>query len=187
MGGAISFLQANPGGAGISVPVRPDCSWYALHVRGRFEKVVATQLEYKDIETFVPLVREVHRWSDRRQVVDTPLFSGYGFVRVPDRPEIHRRVLQTTGVIGFVLSNGKPSPIPERQIESVRLLLSECTPCTVHPFVKAGQRVRIQGGCLDGVEGIFIRSNDDTSLVVSIEVIQRSVVIQIQGYDLQVI
>jgi transcription antitermination factor NusG len=183
----MSLAQVETQAVCIPLPSERDASWYAVQLRCRFEKIVAAQLQHKDIETFVPFVREVHRWTDRRQVVERPLFPGYGFVRVPGRPDIHLRVLQTAGVIGFVASNGKPVPVPEHQIESVRLLLSECTSCAVCPFVKAGQRVRIEGGCLDGVEGIFVRSNGDTSLVISIDAIERSVMIRIRGYNLRVI
>jgi transcription antitermination factor NusG len=164
-----------------------DASWYAVQLRCRFERIVAAQLQRKDIETFLPTIREVHCWSDRQQVIEKPLFQGYGFVRVSACPDIHLRVLQTAGVIGFVASNGKAVPVPEHQIESVRLLISELGSCAVCPFVKAGQRVRIEGGCLDGVEGIFVRYQGKDSLVVSIEAIERSMVIQVQGYNLRVV
>lgn len=75
--------------------------------------------------------------------------------------------------------------IPDHQIESVRTLLSQAAPWRSHPFVKAGQRVRIRGGALDGVEGIFVSENSDHSLVVSVDVIQRSLAVRIDGYDVE--
>jgi transcription antitermination factor NusG len=159
--------------------------WYAIQTRCRFEQKTAIQLQNKGIEVFLPLVKEVHRWSDRRQIIQVPLFPGYGFVRLSDSPVRRLRVLQTVGVIGFVMSNGAPVPVPEQQLEDVRLLLANEIACKAYPFLKVGQRVRIRGGCLDGLEGILITENKDHSLVVSIEAIQRSLVVRIEGYDVE--
>jgi transcription antitermination factor NusG len=164
-----------------------DPCWYAIQTRCRFEKKVAAQLQNKGVETFVPLVSQVHRWSDRRQVVEVPLFPGYGFVRISDLSAYRLRVLQTAGLTSFVTVNGMPVPVPEKQIEDVRLLLSQGVSSSVSPFVKAGQRVRIRGGCLDGIEGIFLQCNQDSSLVISIAAIQRSLAIRVENYDLELI
>jgi transcription antitermination factor NusG len=159
--------------------------WYAIQTRCRFEKKVATQLQNKGIETFLPLVKEVHRWSDRRQVIELPLFPGYGFVRASLSPYCQLRIVQTAGVYGFIAMNGLPAPIPDRQIEDVQRLLSHEISCKAYPFLRAGQRVRIRGGCFDGLEGILVSENEDHSLVISIEAIQRSLAIRIEGYDVQ--
>ena len=164
----------------------PAC-WYAIQTRCRFEKKVATQLQNKGIATYLPLVKQIHRWSDRRQVVEQPLFPGYGFVRFHDSPVRRLRVLQTAGVNGFVMMNGFPVPVPEQQLEDVRLLLANEIACRAYPFLKAGQRVRIRGGCLDGLEGILISENKDHSLVISIESIQRSLAVRIEGYDVEAV
>ena len=164
-----------------------ELCWYAIQTRCRFEKKVATQLQNKGIETFLPLIKQVHRWSDRRQVVEAPLFPGYGFVRLSDSPAQRLRILQTAGVNGFVMMNGFPVPVPEQQLEDVRLLLAHEIACRAYPFLKAGQRVRIRGGCLDALEGILISENKDHSLVISIDSIQRSVAIRIEGYDVEAV
>jgi len=161
--------------------------WYAIQTRCRFEQKAATQLQNKGIETFLPLVKEIHRWSDRRQIVQVPLFPGYGFVRISDSPSHQLRVLQTVGVNGFVTMNGSPVPVPEQQLEDVRRLLANEISCRAYPFLKVGQKVRIRGGCLDGVEGVLISENKDHSLVVSITAIQRSLAIRIDGYDVEAI
>jgi transcription antitermination factor NusG len=164
-----------------------DYSWYAIQTRVRFEKKVAAQLQNKGIETFLPLVKEIHRWSDRRRVIELPLFSGYGFVRIPAEPDHRLRVLQTPGLTGFVTMNGAPIPVPEKQIEYVQLLLSNDIACRACPFVKVGQRIRVRGGCLDGLEGILISENQDHSLVISIGPIQRSIAIRIEDYDVEAV
>lgn len=190
MGGAISTARvawtAVPSVPFIANTVEEAC-WYAIQMRCRFERKAAAQLQNKGIETFLPLVKQVHRWSDRRQIVQLPLFPGYGFVRLSDSPACRPRVLQTVGVTGFVMFNGVPVPVPEQQLEDVRLLLANEISCRAYPFLKVGQKVRIRGGCLDGLEGVLISENKDHSLVVSIESIQRSLAIRIEGYDVEAV
>jgi transcription antitermination factor NusG len=166
-----------------SAPEEPR--WYAIQTRCRFEKKVATQLQSKGIETFLPLIKEIRRWSDRRQVIETALFPGYGFVRISATPKDRLRVLQTAGLTDFVTMNDMPVPVPEKQIEDVQQLLSSDLTCRAYPFLKVGQRARICGGCLDGLEGILISENKDHSLVISIESIQRSLAIRVEGYDVE--
>ena len=159
--------------------------WYALHTRARHERVVEHRLREEGMETFLPTIRETHRWSDRKKVVDVPLFSCYVFVRcslsADDRTRIHR----VDSVLGFVGTRGSGAPIPDDQIESVRAVLSQKTPCRSHPFLKVGQRVRVCGGALDGVEGLFLSENGDHSLVISVDVIQRSLAVRIDGYQVK--
>jgi len=156
--------------------------WYAIRTRSRHEKMVADQLERMGVENFLPLVKRMRQWSDRVKEVELPLFSGYTFVRVvlssPDR----LRILQTHGVAGFVGINCCGTAIPETQIEDIRTLLCSETAFEEQPFLRVGQRVRVQGGALDGVEGILSAQNDDRSLVISLEPLQRSLSVRIQGY-----
>lgn len=160
--------------------------WYAIQTRYRCERKVTHALDRKGLETFIPLLRETHHWSDREKAIHTPLFSGYTFARLELSPSLRKKVLQTHGVVGFVASGGETIPIPSRQIETLRTLLSQDVPCSLSPFLNVGQRVRVRGGCLDGLEGILTQ-NDRKHLVVSIDSIQRSVAVQIDGYQLQLI
>ncbi len=159
--------------------------WYAIRTRSRHEKMVADQLEKQGVENFLPLVKRTRQWSDRVKEVDLPLFSGYAFVRVvlssPDR----LRVLQTHGVAGFVGINCSGTPIPDSQIADVRILLASKVPFEEQPFLQVGQRIRVRGGALDGVEGILSARNEDRSLVISLEPIQRSLSVRIQGYTVE--
>jgi transcription antitermination factor NusG len=161
--------------------------WYAILTRSRHEKLVAKQLRMRGVTTFLPLVTEIHRWSDRRKLVELPLFSAYVFVQVVTPSEMRARVLHTEGVLRFVGQHAEGTPIPEEQIESVRAVLAQNIPCVNHPFLKAGQRVRIRGGALDGVEGVVLSRNGDDTLVVSIDAIQRSLAVRITGYDIEVL
>ena len=159
--------------------------WYALHTRARHERTVEHRLHECGMETYLPTVQEVHRWSDRKKRVETPLFSCYLFLRCALTPQDRNQVYRIGSALGFVGGGAAGMAIPDEQIESVRTLLSQTASWRSHPFVKAGQRVRIRGGALDGVEGIFLSENGDHSLVVSVEVIQRSLAVRIDGYDVE--
>jgi transcription antitermination factor NusG len=171
------FDQAAP------IPEQPQ--WYALRTRSRHEKMVADQLNKQGVENFLPLMKHSRQWSDRIKEVELPLFSGYTFVRVvlssPDR----LRVLQTHGVAGFVGINCIGTAIPDNQIEDIRTLLASKVAFEEQPYLRVGQRVRVKGGALDGVEGILAAQNGDRSLVISLEPIQRSLSVRIQGYTVE--
>jgi transcriptional antiterminator NusG len=160
-------------------------NWYAIQTRSRHEKVVERQLRGQGVDVFFPVISQIHRWSDRRKVVECPLFAGYAFVRIVPSPEERVRVLQTQGVVQFVGGQGRGTPIPAEQMEAVRALVASDMPFTKHAFLKVGQRVRVRGGSLDGVEGILVGQNGSRSLVISVEPIQRSLSIRIEGYEVE--
>jgi transcription termination/antitermination protein NusG len=160
-------------------------AWYALHTRPRHEKMVAQRLEERGVAAFLPLITEVHRWSDRKKTVQMPLFSCYVFAKFkPNRSE-RLRVLRVDGVFGLVGSLGDGTPIPDAQIDAVRSLVDTELPWSAHPFLKIGQRVRIRSGALDGMEGILLSRNGDQTLVISIEAIQRSLSVRVEGYAVE--
>lgn len=159
--------------------------WYAVHTRSRHEKMVSERLQERGLTVFLPLVKQTHRWSDRKKVVELPLFSCYVFVRMPLGGRERLKVCSTNGVLQIVGTGTEGTPIPDEQIEAVRILLSEQLPWSEHPFLKIGQRVRIRGGAMDGVEGILLARNGDRTLVVSVDVIQRSLAVRIEGYHVE--
>lgn len=160
--------------------------WFAVQTRYRFEKKVAAQLASKGMQVFLPLRKENRAWGDRKKEVLVPLFPGYAFIR-SDRSVLHRLIiLQTTGVMGFVSSAGIAAMVPQKQVDDLQLLIAEDVPLSMHPFVKIGQRARIRGGRLDRVEGLLAQ-RDNGTLLISIESIQRSLAIDIQACDVEVI
>jgi len=171
----------------VPASVAIQSQWFAIRTRSRHEKVVVERLGMQGIETFLPLVTRIHRWSDRRKQVQLPLFPGYAFVRLVPSPQDHSRVLRTFGVVNFVGARWTDSAIPEEQIRDIRLLLAQNIPLCDHSFLKLGQRVRIRGGALDGVEGILSAHNEDRSLIITVEAVQRSIAIRIEGYDVEVL
>ena len=165
----------------------PDAElWFVVQTRYRFEKKVAAHLASKGMRVFLPLRKENRAWSDRNKELLVPLFPGYAFVR-SDRSLARRiLVLQTPGVMGFVSFAGAAATVPQKQIEDLELLLAETVPFSLYPFLKVGQKVRIRGGCLNGLEGLLTERDKD-KLVISIESIQRSLAIEIQGYEVDLI
>jgi transcription antitermination factor NusG len=160
-------------------------NWYGLQTRPRHEKIVAQRLEERGVTTFLPLVTEVHRWSDRKKSVHMPLFSCYVFAKfVPNRSD-RLRVLRVDGVFGLIGARGEGAPIPDEQIDAVRNVVEGQLPWSCHPFLKIGQRVRIRSGALDGLEGILVSRNGDRSLVISVDAIQRSLAVRVEGYEVE--
>lgn len=153
--------------------------WYAVMTRPRHEKKVAEELAIRSVMAFLPLVSEVHRWSDRRKTVEMPLFPGYVFVRLAPTPENKVSVLMVGGVLHFVGSAGHGAPISDAEIDGIRAILGSKTAVYQTSFLKIGQRVRVRGGALDGVEGILAECG--RRLVVSVNAIQRSVSVTLEG------
>jgi len=168
------------------LPVEQPERWYALKTRSRHEKVVVERLRERGFTTFLPLLHETRSWSDRKKVVELPLFAGYVFVKRGTTNEERVRVLSVNGAVGFA-GVGGGTWIPEEQIESVRTLLAQKISCSLYPFLKTGQRVRIRGGALDGVEGVLVARDRDRALVVSIDAIEKSVMVRVEGYDVEAV
>jgi transcription antitermination factor NusG len=168
-----------------SVLVNKEARWYAVHVYPQNEKKVVAELERKGIKTFLPLRGERHRWSDRNQLVQVPLFPCYAFVHIVPTPHLRAAVQQTPRVIRLLSPNGEPAPIPDSEIESIRTLLAGNVPVSPYAFLQAGQKVRIRGGCLDGLEGICVDHGGERKLVLSVNLIQQSVELSIEGYKVE--
>jgi transcription antitermination factor NusG len=159
--------------------------WYAIHTRSQHEKSAISHLKGRGITTFLPLISEVHRWRDRRKVVQLPLFSCYAFVHIPFIPELWYKVTQTGGVLGFVGVGREGVPIPEQQIANIRQVLAGTASYSLCPFLNVGQRVRIRGGALEGIEGVLVERKGDRTLIISVEPIQRSVCVRIDEYKVE--
>lgn len=160
--------------------------WYAIHTRAKHEKRVAAELQTKGIETYVTLSREVHRWSDRSKALEVPLFPCYAFVRAIAVVEVQATVLQHPSVLRWLGFQGRPVAIPEEEILAIQTVLRSGVPVEPHAFVNSGDRVRIRGGSLDGVEGVLIEDEkNERKLVVSVELVGRSVAISLHNYNLE--
>jgi transcription antitermination factor NusG len=159
--------------------------WFALSTMSRHERLAAQEIQSRGLETFLPTVTEIHRWSDRKKKLEVPLFPGYLFIRAEMSPDVRRKVLFSRGIVSFVGMGGQPVPIPPQEISTLQHLLQAGTSCSPHAFLKIGQRIRIHGGSLDGIEGILSKVEGGDRLVVSVESIQRSIAIHVEGYKVE--
>jgi transcriptional antiterminator RfaH len=168
------------------VELRPEnLAWFAVQTRPRNEKKVSLGLQEKGIHSFLPLRKERRQWSDRQQWIELPLFLQYVFVQIPTTVESRVNVLRTTGVLRFAGAPWCGTPVPNEQIENLQAIVDQRMPLALHEFVKVGERVRIRGGALNGIEGVLTEIKNDKSLVVSVELIQKSVALRIDGFEVE--
>jgi transcription antitermination factor NusG len=160
-----------------------DSHWWALYTRHQHEKVVADMLSAKGFEVFLPLYDSIRRWKDRQKLISLPLFPCYVFVR----GGLHRRLqVVTTPGIHMILSHGaEVAVIPEDEIEAIRRTIEG--PCRMepHPFLRCGERVRVIRGSLQGIEGLLVRKKNQFRLVLSVEMLAKSVAVEIDASDVE--
>ena len=158
-------------------------NWYAVYTWARHEKCVAAQMGQRRLRGFLPLYRSIHRWKDRRKEIELALFPSYVFVHLALRDRV--RVLEIPGVVDIVGSRGKPTPLAEREVESLQRGVDGCVSMEPHPFLQVGRRVRVRSGPLIGLEGILVRRKEGFRLVASIEILMRAVAIEIDEADVE--
>jgi transcription antitermination factor NusG len=156
--------------------------WYAAYTCANHEKRVRDQLEERSVESFLPLYETVRRWKDRRMHMQLPIFPGYVFVRMGLADRL--RVLQVPSVVRLVGFNGQLSALPDEEMEGLKKGLARGVLAEPHPFLSVGRRVRVKAGPLAGVEGIVIRRKNRLRLVISLELIQRAAMVEIDAADL---
>jgi transcription antitermination factor NusG len=159
----------------------PD--WLILQIQARFERRVSDQLVGQNRQAFVPVARERRRWTDRYQTIELPMFPGYVFVRAVLKAADRVAILQSSGVFGFVTFNGSMARVSDPQIRYLRKIAEQQSTWSPYRFVADGPRVRVRGGHFDGVEGILANDKAGTKLVMSIEPMQRSIAVSIEGCD----
>jgi transcription termination/antitermination protein NusG len=158
-------------------------NWYAIYTRSRHEFYVKRQLDHKEISNLLPLYTKISQWKDRKKEIQLPLFPGYLFVRIPLLNRM--AVLATFGVV-YIVGDGSASlPVPDESINTIQSFLTQGLKCDPHPYLKVGNRVRITEGPLSGIEGILIRKKNRTLLVVSVDLIQRSVSVEIESWKIE--
>jgi transcription antitermination factor NusG len=158
-------------------------SWFAIHTASNHEKSVAQRLRAKDVETFLPLYSVTKRWKNRTKVkVELPLFAGYVFARIG--PSEKLRVIEVPMVYSIVGTRGNPTALPDTEIESLRAGLV-CREAHPFPHAKVGNRVRLRSGPLAGLEGIVVRLYGGLSVVLTIEMIQKSVAVHVEADELE--
>lgn len=157
--------------------------WYALYTCPRHEKKVAEQIKQRRISCFLPLYRSVRRWKDRRKELELALFPGYVFVRIVPRDRL--RVLGLTGAVRFVSFNGLPAPLPDAEIEGLMNALGSGVRARPHPYLNVGRRVRIRYGPLANAQGILVRRKDSFRVVLSLDLLMRSIDVEVDESDVE--
>jgi transcription antitermination factor NusG len=160
-----------------SFPETSTPQWFAVAVKPRFDKAVARTLESKGFETLLPLYKTHHRYAARSKVSELPLFPGYVFCRFNVLTRLP--ILTTPGVTQILGTGNTPLALSEEEIVSIRVAIQANLPLQPFPFLQAGQRVRIEEGALRGVVGLVVRIKDCMRLILSITLLQRSVLLEI--------
>jgi transcription antitermination factor NusG len=184
-GNAMSLIdrQQTPAGLLDEEQELLQAHWYAAYTCANHEKRVATELGMREVEHFLPLYSSVRRWKDRRVELDLPLFPGYVFVRLALRHRL--RVLTIPSLARLVGFGGLPTALPDAEMEIMRSGLSQSLRAEPHPFLTIGRRVRISAGPFAGLEGVLQRKKSHLRVVVSLELIQRSVAVDVDAADVQ--
>jgi len=162
-------------------------SWYAVHTRSNFERRVALELEQKGIETFLPVFHEIHRWKDRKKAVEIPYFSCYVFARIEDVAEKRLDILRTAGALRILGAGCEIEPIPEFEIDRLERLVQSNLSAFAHPFLKEGSHVRVKAGPLRGIEGLLVEVKNQNRLILSLNLLARSVATEIDLCDVELI
>lgn len=156
---------------------QPRQPWYGVRTRSNQERMAGQALQSKGYEHYLPVYRARRRWSDRVVTTEIPLFRGYVFCRFDYKQRLP--IVSTPGVVSIIGFGHEPAPIPDTEIEAIQTVLSSGLAAEPCPFLREGQRVRIEKGSLKDLEGILVKKKSDWRLVVSVTMLQRSVSVEI--------
>lgn len=157
--------------------------WNAVYTRHQHEKTVAENLTGNGFEVFLPTYNVIRQWADRKKCISLPLFPSYVFVRDALRRSF--KILTLPGVHSLVTFAGRPAPIPDSEIDGIRKAVESKYPVEPHPFLRCGDWVRVRRGALAGLEGILVRKKDSCRLILSLELLGRSVAVEVDAFSIQ--
>lgn len=156
--------------------------WYALYTCPRHEKHVAEQMRQRRVACFLPLYRSVRRWKDRRKELELALFPSYVFVHIA--PQDRLSVLRLPGAVRFVSANGHPVPLPDGEVEFLMNGLFGGSRAEPHPYLRIGRRVRVTCGPFAKAQGFLVRRKDRFRVVLSLDLLRRSVSVEVDESDI---
>jgi transcriptional antiterminator NusG len=161
-------------------------NWYALYVKSRYEFVTRDELRRKEIEAYLPSVRRMSQWKDRKKSIEFPLFPGYLFVFVQGSLEAFTTVLKTRGAVNLLSSQpGRPALVPSEEIDSLKLLVESGSNYEIYPNLQIGKRVRVVRGPLSGAIGTIVNKEEPYMFLVNIDILGRSVGVRVFADDIE--
>ncbi|UBM62726.1 UpxY family transcription antiterminator [Candidatus Sulfidibacterium hydrothermale] len=162
-------------------------TWYALYVKSRNEKKVATELKGLNIDYYLPLEKKLKQWSDRKKWVEEPLFRSYIFVHIEQKE--YYEVLRINGAVKYVSFEGKAVAVPPRQIDAIKIYLQQKDPETdMNPSDwQEGKEVEVMSGKLTGLRGKLVKVNGKNRVKVEIEVVGSAIILNISRKQLRII
>jgi transcription antitermination factor NusG len=157
--------------------------WYAIYTRPKHEKKLREALEEKGIETFLPLIKTVRQWKDRKKKIEVPLFNGYIFIHIDYKDRFS--ALQTKGAVKIVNFSGEPVVVPEWQIESLRKMLTHPEKIQLENYMKIGDPVVVDFGPFKGMKGVVKMLKGKRKLVITIDGIMQTVSVEIDADEVK--
>ena len=158
-------------------------NWYAIYTRPRHEKKVNEALNEKGIETFLPLIKKISQWKDRKKKIDAPLFNGYLFVHIDYKGRFS--VLQTKGVVKIVNFSSEPVVVPDWQIDSLKKMLTKPEKVQLETYMKVGDPVVIDFGPFKGMKGVVKTIKGQQRLIITIDGIMQTVSVEISADEVK--
>lgn len=163
-----------------------DYNWYALYTFSRTEKRVKERLEEAGIEVFLPLIRKLRKWKDRKKYVEEPMISSYVFVKVSERE--YYKVLETEGIVRYVTFAGKAAPIPEWQIDVMKkIVASKCPVLLTTEKLEPGCKIRIISGVFTSIEGEMVEFRGKKNLIIRIDQVGQSILVNLPNEAVEVL
>jgi transcriptional antiterminator NusG len=164
-----------------------DRRWYAVQTRSHFEHRVAAALQARLMTTYLPVLSEIHQWSDRERRIEVPVFPCYLFVQLSNVAAARLPILETSGTVRIVGSRREPEPVADREINALRRVLSSGRSCLSVPYIEQGATVRIVRGPLKNLDGVFVRDKGKGRFLISVELLGQSVATEVSADEVQVI
>ena len=164
-------------------PLAPSLpQWYAIRTRSRHEKQVRDRFTALAIENLLPTVKRLNQWKDRKKEVEWPLFPGYCFGRFSWQNRLS--VLKVDGVVDIIGGGAHPEPVPDEEIDALKVLLTSTLRYDAHPYLREGMEVEVIRGPLQGFSGILVRKGRRHRLVIAVHLIQQAAAVEIDAVDL---
>ena len=161
--------------------------WYAVHTKSRHEYKAHTGLTQKRLASFLPEIEVWSKRKDRKKKISVPLFPGYIFVEANLDNETKLAILKTSGVVRILgkKENAEPLPVPDAKIRAIQRLLEKKVEIFTMQYPKEGEPAKITDGPFAGIEGTVVKADPERELfVISIELLQRSVAIKLEGFQI---